>query len=86
MDRIDFLQKPWPASARERRRSRRRISALVAIALIVACGLVTAAFLVPDPGRAGYAGTRHANETPVLRPGEISFGGSSIRRRDETVF
>ena len=76
MDRIDFLPQPWPASAQERRRSRRRITALVVLALIVACGLVAAAFLVPGAGR--------ADET--LRPSEIGLGRSTIRRRDETVF
>jgi hypothetical protein len=84
MDRIDFLPQPWPASAQERRRSRRRITALVVLALIVACGLVAAAFLVPGAGRAGHAVARHADET--LRPSEIGLGRSTIRRRDETVF
>ncbi len=86
MDRIDFFPNPWPASAHERRTSRRRITAMVALALIVACGLVAAAFRVPDPGRAGHAVARQADETPVLRPSEIGLGRSSIRRRDDTVF
>ena len=86
MDRIDFLPQPWPASAQERRTCRRRITAMVAHALIVACGLVTAAFFVPGAGRAGHAVARHADETPLLRPSEIGLGRGSIRRRDDTVF